>query len=176
MQNKQQFFYFSLYGSSYELSIILIKLFTRGKNNLPIFLYILRVILGTNKREREGEEEETKWSNLCYFILYISIYNSHFALIFLTKNCTVFTIGIVFYISFIRTFIAHFPTVNRSFVPFLSYSSTSPFFHYGANFLFFRIENDRYEKNDRKSLYNTIACARCWWRYRGALLSKSISR
>lgn len=87
LQNKQQFFYFSLYGSSYELSIILIKLFTRGKNNLPIFLYILRVILGTNKREREGEEEETKWSNLCYFILYISIYNSHFALIFLTKNC-----------------------------------------------------------------------------------------
>ena len=112
-------------------------------------------------KERRGGGNETEQSFAISFCTYIHLYLyiSHFALIFLTKNCTVFTIGIVFYISFIRIFIAHFPTVNRSFVPlpFLSYSSSSPpsllfpFFHYGANFLFFRIENDRHGKNERES-------------------------
>lgn len=102
-----------------------------------IFSNIYLLILSSsnswnNEREKwkKEEEGETKRSNhlLFHFVrIYIDLYISHFALIFLTKNCTVFTIGIVFYISFIRTFIARFPTVNRSFVPlpFLSYSSSS---------------------------------------------------
>lgn len=109
---------------------------TRSRERM-IFSNIYLLILSSsnswnNEREKwkKEEEGETKRSNhlLFHFVrIYIDLYISHFALIFLTKNCTVFTIGIVFYISFIRTFIAHFPTVNRSFVPlpFLSYSSSS---------------------------------------------------
>lgn len=160
-----------------NLSSIIYYPFEERIDNPLIFSYFSsNLVLGTikKKRRRRRRERNGEQSALFHFVLSI---NSHFALIFLTKNCTVFTIGIVFHISFIRTFIAHFPTVNRSFVP----SSFSLLFHHPlppfslwCKFSIFSYRK-RSIKTKRESLYDTTTACAMLMKMRKAFLSRSIS-
>lgn len=148
-------------------------MFNCWRTTISILSYIIRIELicqfsyifsnnsWNNKRRKKWEGEgETKRSNPCYFISYISIYNSHFALIFLTKknlyciynrHCLLHFL----YPNFYCTFPHGESLFCSSSFSFLFLLTSSPFIHHGANFLFFRIENDRHGKNDRESSYDT---------------------